>query len=71
MNEWTWIITIASLTGTVLNIKKNKACFIIWLFTNALWTLIDYEAGLYSQATLQLVYVVLALWGIYEWKKVK
>lgn len=69
MISWTWIITIASLIGTILNIKKNNACFIIWLFTNTLWTIIDYEAGLYSQATLQLVYVGLALWGIKEWKK--
>jgi len=69
MISWTWLLTILSLTGTILNIKKKKVCFIIWTITNSLWTIVDFNAGLYSQAMLQFVYVGLAIWGIIEWRK--
>ena len=65
----TWIITLLSIIGVILNIKKNKYCFIIWACTNFTWMMVDFHAGLYAQAFLFLVYFVLALWGIYEWRK--
>jgi len=65
----TWIITIFSLIGVVLNIYKNKYCFIIWAFTNFAWMIIDYIYGLYAQSALFLIYFILALWGLYKWKK--
>lgn len=62
-------LTILSLIGVVLNIKKRKECFYIWGVTNFGWVFIDYNAGLYAQSLLFAIYFVLALWGIYEWKK--
>ena len=64
-----WFITFASLTGTVLNIKKKKFCFIIWFFTNICWTFIDLVHGVYAQSFLQFVYVGLSVWGIIEWRR--
>ncbi len=32
-----WIITILSIIGVILNIRKNRLCFRIWLITNACW----------------------------------
>ena len=31
-----WIVTFASIVGTMLNIRKMRACFVIWLVTNSL-----------------------------------
>jgi len=69
MVSWTWIITGLSIAGVVLNIKKKRACFILWAVTNFVWMVVDYHAGIYSQAALFCVYFALALWGIYEWRK--
>jgi nicotinamide riboside transporter PnuC len=62
-----WAITAASIIGTVANIKKYKWCFVLWFFTNSVWCIYDYANGLYPQAALFCVYVILAIWGIIEW----
>ena len=63
-----WITTALCLTGTVLNVKKNKLCFILWLIGNILWLIIDIRNGLISRAILDIVQGALALWGIIEWR---
>lgn len=65
--DYTWLITIAAIIGTVANIYKKQWCFIIWLVTNFLWMAIDAAAGLYSQAALFAVYLLLSVWGLYQW----
>lgn len=64
-----WLVTAASLIGTILNIKKKQICFVIWLFTNSLWCVYDFSIGAYAQAALFSIYVALAIWGIIEWRK--
>lgn len=63
-----WIVTIASLVGVVLNIKKKRLCFIVWLCTNSLWCIYDFYIKSYAQSLLFLIYVGLAIYGIYEWR---
>ena len=63
-----WITTALCLTGTVLNVKKNKLCFILWLIGNILWLIIDINNGLISRAILDIVQGLLALWGMIEWR---
>ena len=64
-----WITTALCLTGTVLNVKKIKLCFWLWLIGNILWLIIDISNGLWSRAILDTVQGFLALWGIIEWRK--
>ena len=71
MQVISWITTVFCLTGTVLNVKKIKACFILWLIGNILWLCIDIYNGLWSRAVLDTVQGLLALWGIIEWKENK
>jgi len=66
--NWTWLITVASIIGVIANIKKKRWCFYVWAVTNSLWMIVDFAHGLYAQAFLFLVYVLLAIWGIIEWK---
>ena len=63
-----WITTALCLIGTVLNVKKNKWCFVLWLIGNILWLIIDIKNGLISRAILDIVQGILALWGIIEWR---
>jgi nicotinamide riboside transporter PnuC len=65
----TIILTILALLGVVLNIKKNIWCFYIWLVTNASWAVIDFHKGIPAQGVLFSIYALLAVYGIYEWKK--
>ncbi len=67
----TWLITVASLCGTVLNVRKSVWCFYIWTFGNAAWLLYDLHVGIYSRAVLDFIHFCLAIWGIVEWRKKK
>lgn len=64
-----WIIAALSLIGVVLNIKKRRLCFVFWTFTNFAWMIIDIKEGIVAQGVLMGVYFVLALWGLYEWRR--
>jgi len=67
--DWTWILTLGSIVGVVLNVKKKRACFYIWAVTNFSWMVIDYINGIYSQAFLFGVCFGLTIWGIVSWKE--
>ena len=71
LNNWAWILTAASLIGTIANVKRKRWCFWVWLFTNAGWTAVDIYLELYAQAALFAAYTCLAAWGLIEWKTQK
>lgn len=64
-----WIITILSILGVILNVKRRKECFIVWAFTNFAWMVYDFRIQAYAQSALFAVYFILAIWGLYEWRK--
>ena len=67
----TWVISVFSLIGVILNIKKKQLCFVIWLCTNTAWCVIDALRGIPAQSVLFFVYAIMAIWGIYEWRSKK
>jgi nicotinamide riboside transporter PnuC len=68
MDNWHWAVTGLSIAGVVLNIYQKRICFVIWLVTNAIWCIIDFGRGLYAQAVLFAVYLLLAIWGLLRWR---
>ena len=70
MSLYAWIATVIALTGTVLNCRKNKLCFYFWLVTNAMWFIFDISNSTISRAVLDIVQLALAIYGIYEWRKI-
>ena len=64
-----WLITGISLLATIANIKRMPVCFPIWIGTNFIWAIYDYQIGATAQASLGAIYVGLAIWGIWEWRK--
>ena len=69
MMWFTWFITLISLMGTALNVRKNIWCFYLWTFGNSCWLSFDLWQGLYSRALLDFVQLVFAVWGICAWRK--
>lgn len=64
-----WFVTLICLIGTFLNCKKLRICFVFWALGNILWMIYDISSGLYSRAFLDLVQLIFALYGAYEWRK--
>ena len=56
ITAFTWAITVLSLTGTALNVRKNIWCFYLWAVGNIAWLGFDLWSGLYSRAVLDAVF---------------
>jgi nicotinamide riboside transporter PnuC len=63
------ISTILAIGGVLLNNRKKIACFYVWIFSNSLSLLIHFHAGIYSLAIRDFVFLILAVEGIYFWRK--
>jgi nicotinamide riboside transporter PnuC len=64
-----WIVTIICLVGTILNVKKIQFCFILWTIGNLLWLILDMYNKVYSRSLLDIIQLILAVWGYIAWKK--
>ncbi len=64
--------TIFSLSGKYgrwLNTRKNRWCFVIWIFCCCYWIVRDVQLHLYSQALFCLPSIALHIYGWYYWDK--
>lgn len=68
---FTWTATLIALIGTVLNCRKNNLCFYLWIVTNSMWFIYDITNETPSRAVLDIVQLALAIYGVYEWKKIQ
>jgi len=64
-----WIVTLICLVGTILNVKKIQFCFILWTIGNFLWLILDLYNKVYSRSLLDIIQLLLAIWGYIAWKK--
>ena len=71
MFDFSWIVTIASVTGTTANACKKCWGFVIWMLTNTFWVIYDVHFGLFPQAALYVVNFALAVTGFVLWGKKK
>jgi len=62
------LLTTLSLVGVVLNIKKRREGFWVWMITNSSWAVYDYSIGAWEQGILFTVYFFLAVWGSWSWR---
>lgn len=69
ITAFTWAITVLSLTGTALNVRKNIWCFYLWAVGNIAWLGFYLWSGLYSRAVLDAVHLAFAVWGAIAWRR--
>lgn len=68
---FTWCVTAICLLGTVLNVKKRRECFYLWILGNIAWLGFDLWSGIFSRAALDIVQLAFAVWGAWEWRSGK
>ncbi len=64
-----WLLVCLSIAGVVLNVRRDRRGFLLWMIANIGWMIIDFMQGLYAQAFLFCIYFVLSFWGWTSWKK--
>ena len=62
-----WIATCVALVGVWLNNKQRRACFGLWLVSNTMTLIIHAAAGMWSLATRDFAFFLLAIHGWWLW----
>jgi len=66
--DWSWLVTGLAVLGTWLNTSQNVYCFVIWLGTNAFWSIYNLRRRSYSLSLLFFIYFLLAIRGLIMWQ---
>jgi nicotinamide mononucleotide transporter len=62
-----WIAALAGAVSVYLSTRENVWSWPIAIINVGLYTLVFWREGLYSDMGLQVVYLVLSIYGWYEW----
>lgn len=62
-----WIIATIAVVGVIYNIRKNRLCFALWLFTNGFWFWRNIKTDEYAQAVTFAIFFGVCLYGIFAW----
>lgn len=62
-----WSLAGVSIFGMVLNINKNKLCFVVFAFTNLAWLIYFLLIKEYAPSFLQFVFLLSSFWGLWKW----
>lgn len=64
-----WAATVISVIGVILNNRKIRLSFVLWMFSNALSLAIHWQTGIWSLTIRDTVFILLAVEGWRLWKK--
>lgn len=64
-----YIVTAASIVGTVANSLQKRWCFYVWICTNTFWCVFNVINGSYAQALLYAFNFAMAILGLVKWKQ--
>lgn len=71
---WGWITTplelcsfVLAIITVVLNIKQIHWAWLFSILSSALYGLVFFDAKLYGDSGLQVVFILVSVWGWYQW----
>ena len=63
------IVTVLAVAGVILNNHRLRACFVVWFISNFVTAAIHINAGLYTLAIRDVIFLGLAVHGWYLWSR--
>jgi hypothetical protein len=64
-----WLFVGMSFIGYLLNIKKNKWCFFLWIICSVWWIGVSISRQEYSLVGNFILYLTAEIWGFIQWSK--
>ena len=61
------ISTILAVTGVILNNRRLRVCFLVWMVSNSLTLIIHGHTGIWSLAVRDGIFLILAVEGWIKW----
>lgn len=62
-----WTILITAILYIILAARENVWCWFFGIVSCSLWGYVSFNANLVADGWLQVFYVGISFWGIYEW----
>ena len=62
-----WIFAAISIFGAILNAKKNKWGFIVWIMGSGCWIFVNIVCGLYEQIPVWIILGLTSAYGFVKW----
>ena len=62
------ITTVIAVAGVILNNRKIRWCFVLWMVSNFLSAVIHINTGVWSLVVRDLIFLVLAIEGYRLWR---
>lgn len=66
-----YLFMLIALTGILLNIGKNKACFLIWTLSNTYFAITGVLEADYPIFLLFMAYNLTCVYGYWKWRRDK
>ena len=63
------ISMVLAVAGVVLNNRKARGCFYLWIVSNTICAALHWQAGIYSLVVRDVVFIVLAVEGLWMWSR--
>lgn len=61
--------SLLAIIGTILNIKKDKNGFILWILADLIFIYQSYNLKAYNLVIICLIHIIVASIGYLKWKK--
>ena len=66
-----WFEIVAALLAVaylILAMIQDVRCWVAWIISSLMYLFVMYSAGLYMEALLQIFYIFIGFYGLYQWR---
>ena len=62
------VAAILAIAYLILAMLQDMRCWIAWIISSLMYFFVMYSANLYMEALLQIFYIFIGLYGLYQWR---
>ena len=62
------VAAILAIAYLILAMMQDIRCWIAWIISSLMYFFVMYSANLYMEALLQIFYIFIGLYGLYQWR---
>ena len=68
VNWFEIVASILAIAYLILAMLQDKRCWVAWIISSLMYFFVMYSANLYMEALLQIFYIFICLYGLYQWR---
>ena len=68
VNWFEIVAAILAIAYLILAMLEDIRCWVAWIISSLMYFFVMYSANLYMEALLQIFYIFIGLYGLYQWR---